>query len=105
IAKTLAGTAACAETFLPARAGCFSAPTVTSPTRFAGAYQPKLCTMPPKLPRPTAMTPARAKRITRRNFHSSIVPPGQNVVGRPDGKIVGAAVLGGNHPKGVAPSL
>src|SRR3954449_4327055 len=101
IANTLAGTCA----FVPARAGCSSAGTLTSPTRFASAYQPKLCTKPPRLPRPTAMTPARARRITRRNFHSSIVPPGENVVRTPDGEIVGAAVPSGNHPKGVAPSL
>src|SRR3954452_15992750 len=101
IANTLAGTCA----FVPARAGCSSAATLTSPTRFASAYQPKLCTKPPRLPRPTAMTPARARRITRRNFHSSIVPPGENVVRTPDGEIVGAAVPSGNHPKGVAPSL
>src|SRR6059036_3150956 len=105
IASTLAGTAAGAGAFAPARAGWSSAPTVTSPTRFAGAYQPKLCTKPPKFPRPTAMTPARARRITRRNFHSSIVPPGENVVGTPDRGIVGAPVPGGNHPKGLAPSL
>src|SRR3954447_23211864 len=105
IANTLAGTAAGACPFVPARAACSSAATVTSPTRFAGAYQPKLCTKPPKFPRPTANTPARARRITRRNFHSSIVPPGENFVGTPDGGIVGAAVPTGNHPKGVAPSL
>src|SRR3954454_5547242 len=101
IASTLAGTCA----FVPARAGVSSPATLTSPTRFASAYQPKLCTKPPKLPRPTAMTPARARRITRRNFHSSIVPPGENVVRTPDGEIVGAAAPSGNHPKGVAPSL
>src|SRR6188508_1812340 len=49
--------------------------------------------------------PAKARRITRRNFHSSIVPPGEYVVGTPDGGIVGAAAPGGNHPKEVAASL
>src|SRR5437660_6455462 len=43
-------------------------------------------------------------RITRRNFHSSIVPPGENVVGTPDREIVGAVASSGNHPKGVAAS-
>src|SRR4051794_12262628 len=48
---------------------------------------------------------AAVKRITRRNFHSSIVPPGENVVGTPDGGIVDSAAPNGNHPKEVAASL
>src|SRR5205085_10560512 len=57
-----------------------------------------------KLPNAAASTAARARRITRRDFHSSIVPPGTEIVGTPDGKIVRAAPPSGNHPKGLAAS-
>src|SRR3954471_1398411 len=49
--------------------------------------------------------PATARSVTRRNFYSSIVPPGENVVGTPDGGIVDSAAPSGNHPKEVAASL
>src|SRR4029077_20532945 len=83
---------------------CWSPATDASPTRRAGAYQPKLWAPTTPWPNTTASTAAKARRVTRRDFHSSIVPPGTNGRRTPDGRIVGAAAPTGNHPKEVAAS-
>jgi len=60
----LGGTAAGAFTAVPARAGCSSPATDSSPTRYCGAYQLKLWISPPRFPRAAAIMPATARRIT-----------------------------------------
>src|SRR6266581_4913610 len=94
-ASTLAGIAAGALTAAFLRRTWTSGTYVSSGNRrlptyrafpplrgLAGAYQPKLSSCPPSHPKDAAIAAATDRRITRRNFHSSIVPPGDFVEGR-----------------------
>src|SRR6476646_3278215 len=58
-----------------------------------------------RLPSDAANVMARARRITRRNFHSRVMCLRKLVVGTPDTEIVGLTSRSGYHPIEVARSL